>query len=79
MKTRTHFAYRVDVWDDVGDNIIEHVSGIEDFRGGEGSQLGSLPALAQGQDNAAAGRARVVHMSWRDWCHLSPVVLRPIR
>ena len=23
--------------------------------------------------------ARVVHMSWRDWCHLSPVVLRPIR
>ena len=31
MKTRTHFAYRGDVWDDAGDNIVEHVSGIEDF------------------------------------------------
>ena len=31
MQTRTHFAHRVDIWDDSGDNLIEHVAGIEDF------------------------------------------------
>jgi len=25
MKTRTYFAFRIDVWDDAGDNIFEHV------------------------------------------------------
>jgi hypothetical protein len=31
MKTKTHFAFRVDIWDDTGDSILEHVAGIEDF------------------------------------------------
>jgi len=25
------FAFRVDVWDGAGDNIVEHVAGIDDF------------------------------------------------
>jgi hypothetical protein len=25
--TRTHFTFRVDIWDDTGDSIVEHVSG----------------------------------------------------
>ena len=29
--TRTHFAHRLDLWDSTGDNIIEHLAGIEDF------------------------------------------------
>jgi hypothetical protein len=27
VKTKTHFAFRVDIWDDTGDSIIEHVAG----------------------------------------------------
>jgi hypothetical protein len=31
VKTKTHFAFRVDIWDDTGDSIIEHVAGMDDF------------------------------------------------
>ena len=31
MKTKTHFAFRVDIWDDAGDSIVEHVAGADDF------------------------------------------------
>ena len=31
LKDRTHFEFRIDVWDDDGENIIEHLAGVEDF------------------------------------------------
>jgi hypothetical protein len=31
MKTKTHFAFRVDIWDDTGDSIVEHVAGVDDL------------------------------------------------
>jgi hypothetical protein len=31
MKTKTHFAFRVDIWDDTGNSIVEHVAGVDDF------------------------------------------------
>ena len=34
MKTKTHFAFRVDIWNDTGDRIVEHVAGV-DFEVGE--------------------------------------------
>jgi len=30
MKTKTHFAFRVDVWDDTGNSIVEHVAGVDE-------------------------------------------------
>ena len=30
MKTKTHFAFRVDIWDDSGDSIVEHVAGVDE-------------------------------------------------
>jgi hypothetical protein len=33
MITRTHFAHRVDTWDAAGENIVEHLAGVEDFEG----------------------------------------------
>src|SRR5215813_8254095 len=27
---RTHFAYRIDLWDADGENVIEHLAGVED-------------------------------------------------
>jgi hypothetical protein len=31
MKTKTYFAFRIDIWDDVGNCIIDHVAGVDDF------------------------------------------------
>jgi hypothetical protein len=31
MKTKTHFTFRVDIWDDAGDSIVEHIAGVDDF------------------------------------------------
>jgi hypothetical protein len=28
MKTRTRFTHRIDMWDDAGENIIEHLAGV---------------------------------------------------
>jgi hypothetical protein len=28
---KTHFTFRVDIWDDSGDSIVEHIAGIDDF------------------------------------------------
>ena len=32
MTTRAHFAFRIDRWDQLGENILDHVAGIEDFQ-----------------------------------------------
>ena len=30
-KTKTHFQYRIDMWDDVGGEIMQHVARADDF------------------------------------------------
>ena len=59
MKTKTYFAFRVDVWDGAGENIVEHVAGVDDF---ETAVVRRWPkakiTLRQG--------ARVVHKNWRE-------------
>jgi hypothetical protein len=32
MTTRAHFAFKVDRWDQLGDTLLDHVAGIEDFQ-----------------------------------------------
>jgi hypothetical protein len=29
MKTKTYFAFRIDVWDATGDNLVEHLAGLD--------------------------------------------------
>src|SRR5260370_546968 len=31
MKTKTHFPFRIDVWDETGGSIVEPVAGVADF------------------------------------------------
>ena len=57
MKNRTHFAHRVDAWDDDGQNVIEHLAGVEDSIG-DGNVPRRVPALAQCYHHLAAGCAR---------------------
>ncbi len=48
VKTKTHFAFRVDIWDDTGDSVVEHVAGVDDFEVADG-------ALASGAHYPATG------------------------
>ena len=32
MKNRTHFAFRIDAWTDDGENLVEHLAGVEDYQ-----------------------------------------------
>ena len=56
MKTKTHFAFRVDIWDDTGDSIVEHVAGVDDFE-----VAGSRGALASGARITLRQGIPVVH------------------
>jgi len=42
MKTKTHFAFRVDIWDDTGDSIVEHVAGVDDFEVAEATYRAAI-------------------------------------
>jgi hypothetical protein len=55
MKTKTYFAFRVDIWHDTGDSIVEHVAGIDDFEVAEATYLVSPGAMASGAHHPAAG------------------------
>ena len=30
-KDRKRFSHRIDMWDDYGENVLEHLAGVEDF------------------------------------------------
>ena len=30
-KDRKRFSHRIDMWDDDGENVLEHLAGVEDF------------------------------------------------
>ena len=32
MTTRTHFAFRIDLWDPAGSSVMEHIAGVKDFQ-----------------------------------------------
>jgi hypothetical protein len=32
VKTRTNFAFRIDIWTADGESIVEHVAGVEDYQ-----------------------------------------------
>jgi hypothetical protein len=55
MKTKTYFAFRVDVWDGAGDSVVEHVAGVDDFETAVATLLGRRPTMAKGEDHAAPG------------------------
>ena len=40
MKDRKRFAHRIDMWDDDGENIVEHLAGVQ----GQPSLCGRAPA-----------------------------------
>jgi hypothetical protein len=52
MKTKTYYVFRVDIWDDSGDSIVEHVAGVDDLEGS-----GRVPEKAYPRDSRRLLRA----------------------
>jgi hypothetical protein len=62
VKTKTHFAFRVDIWDDTGDSIGDHVAGVGDFE------------VAEATYRAAVARwpaARITLRQGIRWCMIA--------
>jgi hypothetical protein len=41
---RSHFAYRIDAWDADGENVIEHLAGVEDLQVAKATYLPHVSA-----------------------------------
>jgi len=67
MKTKTHFAFRVDVWDAAGDSILEHVAGVEDFEVAEATYRAAVARWPAARITLRQG-ARVLH-DWQQLAH----------
>ena len=65
MKTKTYFAFRVDVWDEAGDNIVEHVAGIDDFETAVATYRAACLRWPKVKITLRQG-ARVVVRNWRN-------------
>jgi hypothetical protein len=63
MKTRTHFAFRIDVWDDAGDSIYEHVVGSEDYEVAVAAFFAACQRWPKAKITLRQG-ARVVKKNW---------------
>jgi len=62
VKTKTHFQFRLDLWDAARENILEHLAGTDDF---ELSEAMYRPALTRWPESPVILRhgVRTVHDS----------------
>jgi hypothetical protein len=61
----TYFAFRVDVWDEAGDNIVEHVAGVDDFETAVATYRAACLRWPKAKITLRQG-ARVVVRNWRN-------------
>src|SRR5437588_12596790 len=64
VTTRTHFAFRIDLWDPAGDNIVEHIAGVEDFQIAQATYRAAVERWPGGAITLRQG-ARVIEDSRR--------------
>jgi hypothetical protein len=62
MKTKTHFAFRVDIWDEAGNSIVERVAGVDDFEVAEATYRAAVARWPTAPITLRQG-AQVVHES----------------
>jgi hypothetical protein len=62
MQTKTHFAFRVAIWDETGKSIVEHVAGGDDFEVAEATYRAAVARWPTAPITLRQG-ARVVHES----------------
>jgi hypothetical protein len=59
MKT-THFAFRMDIWNDTGNSIVEHIAGVDDFEVAEATYRVAVARWPRARITLRHG-ARIVH------------------
>jgi hypothetical protein len=62
MKTKTHFAFRVYIWDADANSIVEHVAGVDDFEVAEATYRAAVARWPAARITLRQG-ARIVHES----------------
>jgi hypothetical protein len=62
MKTKTHFAFRLDIWDAAANSIVEHVAGVDDFEVAEATYRAAVARWPAARITLRQG-ARIVHES----------------
>jgi hypothetical protein len=62
MKTKMHFAFRVDIWDVDANSIVEHVAGVDDFEVAEAAYRAAVARWPAARITLRQG-ARIVHES----------------
>jgi hypothetical protein len=62
MKTKTHFAFGVDIWDADANSIVEHVAGVDDFEVAEATYRAAVARWPAARITLRQG-ARIVHES----------------
>jgi uncharacterized protein YdaU (DUF1376 family) len=65
MKTKTYFAFRIDVWDSSGDNLAEHLGGLEDYAMAVAAYWAAIQSRPKDKITLRQG-ARVVLKSWTE-------------
>jgi hypothetical protein len=65
MKTKTYFAFRIDVWDGSGDSLAEHLAGLEDFAMEEAAYGAAIQSRPKDKITLRQG-ARIVLKSWTE-------------
>jgi hypothetical protein len=60
MKTKTHFAFRVDIWDADANSIVEHVAGVDDLEVAEAAYRAAVARWPAARITLQQG-ARIVH------------------
>jgi hypothetical protein len=58
MKTKTYFAFRIDIWDDIGNSIVEHVAGVDDFEVAEATYRAAILRWPAARNPAPRGASR---------------------
>jgi hypothetical protein len=53
MNYRTRFAYRIDAWDAEGENVIEHLAGVEDLQVAKATYLAACQRWPRHQSPCA--------------------------
>jgi hypothetical protein len=64
VTTRTHFAFRIDMWSPDGASIIEHIAGVEDFQVAQATYRAAVERWPGGAITLRQG-ARVIEDSRR--------------
>ena len=65
VKTKTYFAFRVDLWDGAGDNIVEHVAGIDDLETALATYRAAVRRWPKAKITLRQG-ARVLTRNWKE-------------